>query len=220
MTAAVSPHPSFRAVRNRTWRSCSAPATARTEPSPSCRSDRAAGTGGGYGNPHARVSPFPSPRETRPRASRAPLTPSPCEPCPPPPALSTVQRPAPVRSVRCRSGTGATAAAGQKPGLPRSLGCCLYRPSHSPRFVPAPRRPWGCPTASARSLPHLSPPRPQKSIRPQVVTTFELPGCYDMWTVIAPQKKEEVGGRCGRVCCPPPAQPRGMLPSHLPQLLL
>uniref|UniRef100_A0A8B9N0T4 Cleavage and polyadenylation specific factor 1 n=1 Tax=Accipiter nisus TaxID=211598 RepID=A0A8B9N0T4_9AVES len=38
----------------------------------------------------------------------------------------------------------------------------------------------------------------QKSIRPQVVTTFELPGCYDMWTVIAPQKKEEVGGRCGR----------------------
>ncbi|XP_069636319.1 cleavage and polyadenylation specificity factor subunit 1 isoform X2 [Haliaeetus albicilla] len=31
----------------------------------------------------------------------------------------------------------------------------------------------------------------QKSIRPQVVTTFELPGCYDMWTVIAPQKKEE-----------------------------
>ncbi|NXD86553.1 CPSF1 factor, partial [Halcyon senegalensis] len=31
----------------------------------------------------------------------------------------------------------------------------------------------------------------QKSIRPQVVTTFELPGCYDMWTVIAPHKKEE-----------------------------
>ncbi|XP_074427899.1 LOW QUALITY PROTEIN: cleavage and polyadenylation specificity factor subunit 1, partial [Larus michahellis] len=31
----------------------------------------------------------------------------------------------------------------------------------------------------------------QKSIRPQVVTTFELPGCYDMWTVVAPQKKEE-----------------------------
>uniref|UniRef100_A0A452H975 Cleavage and polyadenylation specificity factor subunit 1 n=1 Tax=Gopherus agassizii TaxID=38772 RepID=A0A452H975_9SAUR len=31
----------------------------------------------------------------------------------------------------------------------------------------------------------------QKSIRPQVVTTFELPGCYDMWTVISPQKKEE-----------------------------
>ncbi|XP_072266682.1 cleavage and polyadenylation specificity factor subunit 1 [Pyxicephalus adspersus] len=25
----------------------------------------------------------------------------------------------------------------------------------------------------------------QKSIRPQVVTTFELPGCHDMWTVIA-----------------------------------
>ncbi|NWU73341.1 CPSF1 factor, partial [Pterocles burchelli] len=31
----------------------------------------------------------------------------------------------------------------------------------------------------------------QRSIRPQVVTTFELPGCYDMWTVIAPQKKDE-----------------------------
>ena len=32
----------------------------------------------------------------------------------------------------------------------------------------------------------------QKSIRPQVVTTFELPGCYDMWTVIAPVRKEQV----------------------------
>ncbi|KAB0396430.1 hypothetical protein E2I00_012072, partial [Balaenoptera physalus] len=31
----------------------------------------------------------------------------------------------------------------------------------------------------------------QKSIRPQVVTTFELPGCYDMWTVIAPVRKEQ-----------------------------
>ncbi|XP_070796329.1 cleavage and polyadenylation specificity factor subunit 1 isoform X3 [Pituophis catenifer annectens] len=31
----------------------------------------------------------------------------------------------------------------------------------------------------------------QKSIRPQVVTTFELPGCYDMWTVISPRKAEE-----------------------------
>ncbi|KAG8134060.1 putative Cleavage and polyadenylation specificity factor subunit 1 isoform 2 protein [Naja naja] len=31
----------------------------------------------------------------------------------------------------------------------------------------------------------------QKSIRPQVVTTFELPGCYDMWTVISPRKTEE-----------------------------
>ncbi|KAG9472914.1 hypothetical protein GDO78_016085 [Eleutherodactylus coqui] len=30
----------------------------------------------------------------------------------------------------------------------------------------------------------------QKSIRPQVVTTFELPGCHDMWTVISSQKKE------------------------------
>ncbi|XP_032830400.1 cleavage and polyadenylation specificity factor subunit 1 isoform X1 [Petromyzon marinus] len=33
----------------------------------------------------------------------------------------------------------------------------------------------------------------QRSIRPQVVTTFELPGCYDMWTVISPvsEKREE-----------------------------
>lgn len=40
----------------------------------------------------------------------------------------------------------------------------------------------------------------QKSIRPQVVTTFELPGCYDMWTVIAPVRKEQVGtsGLSGR----------------------
>lgn len=25
----------------------------------------------------------------------------------------------------------------------------------------------------------------QKEVRPQVVTTFELPGCKDMWTVLA-----------------------------------
>uniref|UniRef100_A0A4W3GPJ6 Cleavage and polyadenylation specificity factor subunit 1 n=1 Tax=Callorhinchus milii TaxID=7868 RepID=A0A4W3GPJ6_CALMI len=31
----------------------------------------------------------------------------------------------------------------------------------------------------------------QRSIRAQVVTTFELPGCHDMWTVIASEKKEE-----------------------------
>lgn len=31
----------------------------------------------------------------------------------------------------------------------------------------------------------------QKSIRPQVVTTFELPGCHDMWTVISSSKKDE-----------------------------
>ncbi|KAK1173021.1 cleavage and polyadenylation specificity factor subunit 1 [Acipenser oxyrinchus oxyrinchus] len=30
----------------------------------------------------------------------------------------------------------------------------------------------------------------QRSIRPQVVTTFELPGCQDMWTVISSEKKE------------------------------
>ncbi|XP_069478054.1 cleavage and polyadenylation specificity factor subunit 1 isoform X2 [Ambystoma mexicanum] len=32
----------------------------------------------------------------------------------------------------------------------------------------------------------------QKSIRPQVVTTFELPGCHDMWTVISAPKKDEL----------------------------
>uniref|UniRef100_A0AAX7SZQ9 Cleavage and polyadenylation specificity factor subunit 1 n=1 Tax=Astatotilapia calliptera TaxID=8154 RepID=A0AAX7SZQ9_ASTCA len=32
----------------------------------------------------------------------------------------------------------------------------------------------------------------QRSIRPQVVTTFELPGCHDMWTVISSDDKEEV----------------------------
>ncbi|KAI7798729.1 cleavage and polyadenylation specificity factor subunit 1 [Triplophysa rosa] len=31
----------------------------------------------------------------------------------------------------------------------------------------------------------------QKSIRPQVVTTFELPGCHDMWTVIYWDEKPE-----------------------------
>lgn len=31
----------------------------------------------------------------------------------------------------------------------------------------------------------------QKSIRPQVVTTFELPGCHDMWTVIHCEEKPE-----------------------------
>ncbi|XP_053571965.1 cleavage and polyadenylation specificity factor subunit 1 [Bombina bombina] len=31
----------------------------------------------------------------------------------------------------------------------------------------------------------------QKSIRPQVVTTFELPGCHDMWTVVSSGKKDE-----------------------------
>ncbi|KAA0710565.1 Cleavage and polyadenylation specificity factor subunit 1 [Triplophysa tibetana] len=31
----------------------------------------------------------------------------------------------------------------------------------------------------------------QKSIRPQVVTTFELPGCHDMWTVIYCDEKPE-----------------------------
>ncbi|XP_070574061.1 cleavage and polyadenylation specificity factor subunit 1-like [Ptychodera flava] len=31
----------------------------------------------------------------------------------------------------------------------------------------------------------------QRSIRPQVVTTFELPGCIDMWTVIGPPEKKD-----------------------------
>ncbi|XP_054461707.1 cleavage and polyadenylation specificity factor subunit 1 [Anoplopoma fimbria] len=31
----------------------------------------------------------------------------------------------------------------------------------------------------------------QRSIRPQVVTTFELPGCHDMWTVISNEVKED-----------------------------
>ncbi len=28
----------------------------------------------------------------------------------------------------------------------------------------------------------------QRGVRPQVVTTFELPGCIDMWTVLAKQE--------------------------------
>ena len=31
----------------------------------------------------------------------------------------------------------------------------------------------------------------QRSIRPQVVTTFELPGCEDMWTVIGSPSNEQ-----------------------------
>uniref|UniRef100_A0A3P8PM08 Cleavage and polyadenylation specificity factor subunit 1 n=1 Tax=Astatotilapia calliptera TaxID=8154 RepID=A0A3P8PM08_ASTCA len=31
----------------------------------------------------------------------------------------------------------------------------------------------------------------QRSIRPQVVTTFELPGCHDMWTVISKGEKDK-----------------------------
>lgn len=56
----------------------------------------------------------------------------------------------------------------------------------------------------------------QKSIRPQVVTTFELPGCYDMWTVIAPVRKEQVSAprlaTPSRRCWPAPGLwrvPRG-----------
>ena len=40
----------------------------------------------------------------------------------------------------------------------------------------------------------------QRSIRPQVVTTFELPGCFDMWTVIGKQVEEtEVIRNSGQV---------------------
>lgn len=31
----------------------------------------------------------------------------------------------------------------------------------------------------------------QRSLRPQVATTFELPGVVDMWTVAAPSKPDE-----------------------------
>ncbi|XP_026156470.1 cleavage and polyadenylation specificity factor subunit 1 [Mastacembelus armatus] len=34
----------------------------------------------------------------------------------------------------------------------------------------------------------------QRSIRPQVVTTFELPGCHDMWTVISSEVREDKKG--------------------------
>ncbi|KAM3858249.1 cleavage and polyadenylation specificity factor subunit 1 [Diretmus argenteus] len=37
----------------------------------------------------------------------------------------------------------------------------------------------------------------QRSIRPQVVTTFELPGCHDMWTVISSEVKEDKKGEKG-----------------------
>ncbi|KAH0617350.1 hypothetical protein JD844_015408 [Phrynosoma platyrhinos] len=47
----------------------------------------------------------------------------------------------------------------------------------------------------------------QKSIRPQVVTTFELPGCYDMWTVIAPQKNETTTGESVEKESTPPEPP-------------
>ncbi|XP_032324050.1 cleavage and polyadenylation specificity factor subunit 1 isoform X1 [Vicugna pacos] len=47
----------------------------------------------------------------------------------------------------------------------------------------------------------------QKSIRPQVVTTFELPGCYDMWTVIAPVRKEQEETPKGEVAEQEPSTP-------------
>ncbi|NXN15114.1 CPSF1 factor, partial [Indicator maculatus] len=50
----------------------------------------------------------------------------------------------------------------------------------------------------------------QRSIRPQVVTTFELPGCYDMWTVIAGGKKDKAtGGDKGDKDSPVPPAPPG-----------
>ncbi|XP_065687015.2 cleavage and polyadenylation specificity factor subunit 1 [Patagioenas fasciata] len=51
----------------------------------------------------------------------------------------------------------------------------------------------------------------QRSVRPQVVTTFELPGCHDMWTVIAPQRRDEASdaapGEDGEKEAPSPAPP-------------
>lgn len=47
----------------------------------------------------------------------------------------------------------------------------------------------------------------QKSIRPQVVTTFELPGCYDMWTVIAPVRKEQEETPKAEAAEPEPSAP-------------
>ncbi|XP_036411332.1 cleavage and polyadenylation specificity factor subunit 1 [Megalops cyprinoides] len=49
----------------------------------------------------------------------------------------------------------------------------------------------------------------QRSIRPQVVTTFELPGCHDMWTVISSEKKEVEPAPEGEEATPeePPAEP-------------
>ena len=32
----------------------------------------------------------------------------------------------------------------------------------------------------------------QRGVRPQVVTTFELPGCSDMWTVLSNSKETQV----------------------------
>jgi len=34
----------------------------------------------------------------------------------------------------------------------------------------------------------------QRSLRPQVVTTFELPGCHDMWTVIGSSERDRLEG--------------------------
>uniref|UniRef100_A0A8C3MBX0 Cleavage and polyadenylation specificity factor subunit 1 n=1 Tax=Geospiza parvula TaxID=87175 RepID=A0A8C3MBX0_GEOPR len=53
----------------------------------------------------------------------------------------------------------------------------------------------------------------QRSIRPQVVTTFELPGCYDMWTVTAPSPREQVG-LCHRVTCVTPCVTPCVTVSH------
>uniref|UniRef100_A0A674ANA7 Cleavage and polyadenylation specificity factor subunit 1 n=1 Tax=Salmo trutta TaxID=8032 RepID=A0A674ANA7_SALTR len=50
----------------------------------------------------------------------------------------------------------------------------------------------------------------QRSIRPQVVTTFELPGCHDMWTVISNEMKEK-GKKKDK---PPPAPVEGDKKKH------
>lgn len=104
---------------------------------------------------------------------------------------------------RCRA-VGAGRGAGP---CPYSQLLCSFRTALSRIWrswcAPATGRMGPCPSyryvgagaaASWRDLGELIPALSlQKSIRPQVVTTFELPGCYDMWTVIAPARKEQVG---------------------------
>uniref|UniRef100_A0A8C6XT74 Cleavage and polyadenylation specific factor 1 n=1 Tax=Naja naja TaxID=35670 RepID=A0A8C6XT74_NAJNA len=69
-------------------------------------------------------------------------------------------------------------------------------------FPPPPNLTWMPPWEGEGRLPL---PSLQKSIRPQVVTTFELPGCYDMWTVISPRKTEEEEGTEKEPSPPEPA---------------
>ena len=40
----------------------------------------------------------------------------------------------------------------------------------------------------------------QRSIRPQVVTTFELPSCVNMWTVTGPPSADQNGSKAKVNC--------------------